>query len=177
MAEEKRRRVFVDANVLIRGSTFPRFPYEVLRLAAQHRIVLVLSPSVLDDARNYLALLFPAYLPQFEAYLATALIEMVDDPPLQAVEDNRNLVRDVEDIPIVLAAVQARVDFLVSTDRDLTDENASTERLRRMLVPGRVMKPGAFLTEVMGWSHDELERISRRTWQELLEESEAGDEV
>ena len=27
-------RVFLDANILIRGITFPRFPYEVLRHAA-----------------------------------------------------------------------------------------------------------------------------------------------
>jgi hypothetical protein len=30
-------RVFLDANVLIRGVTFPRFPYEVLQHAARKR--------------------------------------------------------------------------------------------------------------------------------------------
>ena len=60
-------RVFADANVLIRGVTFPRFPYEILRLAAQHSILLVVSPSVLDDARHYLGELFPEHLPKLGA--------------------------------------------------------------------------------------------------------------
>jgi predicted nucleic acid-binding protein len=56
--------VFVDANILIRGVTFPRYPYEVLRLAAQHKLILVLSPSVLSDARHYIAELFPEHAPK-----------------------------------------------------------------------------------------------------------------
>ena len=62
MERPRRLRVFADANVLIRGVTFPRYPYEILRLAARHKIVLVLSPLVLDDARRYLAELFPEHL-------------------------------------------------------------------------------------------------------------------
>jgi hypothetical protein len=34
-------RVFLDANVLIRGVTFPRFPYEVLRHAATKEMVAI----------------------------------------------------------------------------------------------------------------------------------------
>jgi hypothetical protein len=47
MDTPRRPRVFVDANILIRGITFPRYPYEILRLAASHVIVPVVSPSVL----------------------------------------------------------------------------------------------------------------------------------
>ncbi len=66
MKGPRRHRVFVDANVLIRGVTFPRFPYEVLRLAARHEIVLVISPSVLDDVRYYVRELFPDHLDKCE---------------------------------------------------------------------------------------------------------------
>ena len=66
MERPRRLRVFADANVLIRGVTFPRYPYEILRLAARHKIILVLSPLVLDDARRYLAELFPEHLPSFQ---------------------------------------------------------------------------------------------------------------
>ena len=66
-----------------------------------------------------------------------------------------------------MAAAKAKVDFLVSTDADLTDVNESTERLRQMLAPGKVMKVGSFLNRIMGWSHAELEAISRRRWENL----------
>jgi len=159
--------VFVDANVLIRGITFPRYTYEVLRLAARRKIVLVLSPSVLDDARHYAAALFPEHLPKLDGFLATALIEIVEDPIPEEVMAHRDLVRDIKDVPVVLAAAKARVDFLLSTDADLTDVNESTVELRRMIAPGRVMRVGAFLDEIVGWSHHDLNAISRRRWSEI----------
>lgn len=167
MGEPKQYRVFADANVLIRGVTFPRFPYEVLRLAARHEIVLVLSPSVLDDVRYYVGELFPDHVDKLEAFLAAALVEIVDEPTPEEVEANHDLVRDIDDVPVVLAAAKAKVDFLVSTDADLTDVDESTEKLRQMLAPGKAMKVGSFLNEVMGWSHEALEAISHRHWRDV----------
>ena len=66
-----------------------------------------------------------------------------------------------------MAAAAAGVDFLVSTDADLTDVNESTEALRQFVAPGRVMRPGAFLSDIIGWSHDDLDAISRRKWRDL----------
>jgi hypothetical protein len=63
MEAPKPPKVFVDANILIRGITFPRYPYEVLRPAAQHTITLVVSASVLTDARHYLAALLRIICP------------------------------------------------------------------------------------------------------------------
>ena len=59
------------------------------------------------------------------------------------------------------------MDYLLSTDADLTDVNESTEGLRRLMAPGRVMKVGAFLDEIMGWSHSRLNTISKRRWSEI----------
>jgi hypothetical protein len=36
-----------------------------------------------------------------------------------------------------------------------------------MIAPGKVMKAGAFLSEIMGWDHATLEAISRRRWNEI----------
>ena len=159
-----RLRVFVDANILIRGITFPRYPYEVLRLAAQHKIILIVSPSVLADARHYLTAL---YLPKLDALLAIAAVEIAADPTAEEVSAHHNLVRDFKDVPVVLAAARAHVDYLVSTDADLTDTDESTQALRTMIAPGKVLKVGVFLNQVMGWSHDDLEAISRRQWREI----------
>jgi putative PIN family toxin of toxin-antitoxin system len=176
MEEPRRHRVFIDANVLIRGVTFPRFPYEVLRLAARHEIVLVLSPSVLDDVRYYVGELFPNHVDKLEAFLATALVEIVGEPAPEEVKANHDLVRDIDDVPVVLAAAKAKVDFLVSTDADLTDVDASTEKLRQMLAPGKVMKVGSFLDEVMGWTHETLEAVSRRRWEDVRGEIWSSEE-
>ncbi len=102
-----------------------------------------------------------------DGFLATALTETIADPTPDQVTSHRDLVRDFKDVPVVMAAAAAGVDFLLSTDADLTDVNETTETLRRFIAPGKVMKPGAFLSEVHGWSHQDLDAISRRQWRDI----------
>lgn len=161
-----RPRVFVDANILIRGITFPRFPYEVLRHAARGDFILVLSPTVLDSARYYVHQRFPDYQEALEVLLELLDFELVPDPEPEQVAAHPSLVRDAKDIPVALSAINARVDYLVSTDRDFTDEDDTTAALRRRTSPIRV---GTFLREVMGWSSEALLAIERRRWLDLDE--------
>jgi hypothetical protein len=172
MANKELLRVFLDANILIRGITLPRFPYEVLRHAAKGDFIPVFSPIVLDSARLYVQELFPHYREAFEALLILLNYELVPDPPPEEVAAHAGLVRDVKDIPVALAAIQAGVDYLVSpvlsvaevTDRDFTDVNETTTELRSRLTP---IKVGSFLREVMGWSSEDLSAIERRRWSDL----------
>jgi len=157
-------RVFLDANVLIRGVTFPRFPYEVLQHAARKEIAAIVSPLVLDTARLYVRERFPDYQAALEALLEFVDLELAPDPPLEEVAAHAGLVRDPKDIPVALAAIAARAEYLVSTDRDFTDVDDTTAELRRHLKPVSV---GAFLHEVMGWSHEALSAIERRRWSDL----------
>ena len=165
MASRSRLRVFLDVDVFIRGTTLPRFPYEVLRHAAQGDIIVVTSPGVLSDARAYIHRLFLAFVEtEFELLLGSLELEIVSDPSPEEVVASAGLVRDQKDIPVALAAIQARVDYLVTTDTDFTDDDNSTARLREHLKPIRV---GSFLHEVMGWDSRDLAAIERRSWSEI----------
>jgi predicted nucleic acid-binding protein len=157
-------RVFLDANILIRGITFPRFPYEVLRHAARGDFVPIFSPIVLDSARYYVRERFPQHLAALEMLLELLNYELAPDPSPEQVAAHPNLVRDVKDVPVALAAIEARADYLVSTDRDLTDEDETTAELRRHL---DCKKVGSFLREVMGWTSQELSALERRRWSDL----------
>lgn len=79
-------RVFVDANIFIRGLTLPRFPYEVLRAGALGKIHLLTSAATLAAARHYIETKFGAQVERFERFLATGIIEIVDDPRTQKSE-------------------------------------------------------------------------------------------
>ena len=164
ISEEKKLRVFLDANILIRGITLPRFPYEVLRHAARGDFIPVFSPMVLDSARLYVRELFPDYQEALEVLLALLEHELVPDPSPEEVAAHANLMRDEKDIPVALAAIQANVDYLVSTDRDFTDVDDTTAELRRHLKPIRV---GSFLREIMGRTSEALSAIERRRWSDL----------
>lgn len=157
-------RVFLDANILIRGITLPRFPYEVLQHAARGDFIPIFSPLVLDSARLYVRKLFPEHLEALDTLLELLDYELAPDPPPEEVAAHAGLVRDAKDIPVALSAIQAKADYLVSTDRGFTDVDETTAELRRYLKPIRV---GSFLREVMGWTGQALSAIERRRWSDL----------
>jgi predicted nucleic acid-binding protein len=112
---------FVDTNVLIRGLTLPRFPYEVLRAGALGQVQLITFQTTLAKARYYTQTRFPAQLQRFERFLDTGVLGVVENPSESAVRMYPDLVRDEDDIPVALAAIQAGAEYLVSTDPDLIE--------------------------------------------------------
>jgi predicted nucleic acid-binding protein len=99
-----------------------------------------------------------------EQFLADCDYEEVPDPSPEEVERNLHLVRDPKDVPIALAAINAEVDYLVTNDKDLTAQDETTAALRQKIQP---MIVGQFLSELMGWESEGLERIRERNWGDL----------
>jgi predicted nucleic acid-binding protein len=152
-------RVMVDTNVLIAGTVWPRWPYEVLQHAITGDYQLVLCRQVVDEGGRRINARFPSYLDEFLQLLADAQFEMVVDPAPAEVMAHRELLRDLTDVPIVLAAIQAQVNCFVTTDKDFTDP--SNAELHRRL---KIVLPAVFLRDYMGWTSDALEAIRNRTW-------------
>ncbi len=168
MADQPEKpRTLTDASVLLAGNAFPRWPYEVLLHAIEGDFRLVLCPLVIKQAREHMRDRFPQHLPRLERFLREAEYELVPDPSQEEIDANQNLVRDLSDVAIALAAIAAKVDYLVSEDKDLTTQDESTAELRRHL---KVLLSGTFLHEVMGWTSEELESIRHRKWDDLVEE-------
>jgi putative PIN family toxin of toxin-antitoxin system len=159
-------RVFIDANILLAGNAFVRWPYEVLQHAVEGDFLLVLSPLVIEQARQHLQKRFPQHLARFERFLQTVDYELVTDPTIEEIEAHQNLVRDLSDVAVSLAAIKSKVDYLVSEDKDLTVQDETTVELRRYV---KVFISGTFLREIMGWTSENLEAIRHRTWQDLTE--------
>ncbi len=159
--------MFLDANFLLAGIVFPRWPWEILRHALRGDFRLVLSPYVIRQARRRIAQRFPEFLDGFDEFLLRCPYELVPDPTPEEVQAHIGLVRDETDVPVALAAIRAGVDYLVSEDKDLSANDETTAELRRRI---RVLISGTFLREVMGWSPEELEAIRHRTWEEVEEE-------
>jgi predicted nucleic acid-binding protein len=157
-------RVFLDANILIAGVVWPRWPYEVLQHALRGDFRLVLSEYVIQQARRRIQARFPAYIDQFDGLLQSSRYELVADPSKEQVTQYGDLVRDPTDVPVALAAINAGVDYLVSEDKDLTVQDESTAKLHQGLT---VMISGTFLRKIMGWSSDELEKVRLRTWRDI----------
>lgn len=157
-------RTMVDANVLVAGNVFPRWPYEVLRHALLGDYQLLICPYIIKEAQRTVARAFPEHTHRLERFLKTCPYQEVKDPSEQAVKRNLRLVRSAKDVPIVLAAKRARISHLVTNDKDLTVEDKTTETIRQWFKP---ILPAVFLKEVMGWTSEALETIRHRTWEDL----------
>ncbi len=154
----------VDTSVLIAGSAWPRWPHEVLLAGVRGEFQLVLCPYIFQETRYVLQNRFPQHVFRFDDLIAQTDFELVADPSQTEIEQNQNLVRDIMDVPIALAAINAKVDYLVSQDKDLTVRDKTTATLRKQV---NVMIAGTFLREVLNWTSEELEAIRHRNWSDL----------
>ena len=154
-------RVMVDANVLVAGMGWPRWPYALLQHAVAGDFQLVLTPYIIEEAHRNLKKIAPATLPALEDFLHLSEYEEIADPPAELVAANQQLARDPKDVPVAAAAITAKVDCLISSDKDLTE----SEELRKFVT---VLLSAVFLREYMGWTSEELEVIRHRTWGEMI---------
>jgi rRNA-processing protein FCF1 len=161
MAARSSPRVALDANILIAGIRFPRWPYEVVRAAVMHRFRLVLPDQVVEEARRHLT---SGQQTALELILILSEYEPVQMPPLEALEGNADLVRSKKDVPIALALLGAEVDIFVTNDRDFTDRGATSPKFAEQV---RVLLAAVFLRDILGWTPDRLEAIRYRTWDEF----------
>jgi predicted nucleic acid-binding protein len=154
-------RVMVDANVLVAGLGWPRWPYAVLQHAVAGDFQLVLSPYVIEEARRNLQQIAPTALPSLDEFLALSDYEAIADPTSEILAAHHQLVRDPKDVPVALAAMNAAVDCLVTSDKDLTE----SETLKQQIP---VLLPAVFLRDHMGWTSEELEVIRHRKWSDMV---------
>ena len=155
-------RVLVDANTLFSGCAWARFPYEVLRHAVVGDYRLVLSPQIITEAREALQAIAPHEERRLDEILSASGYESVDTPTQEDIIAHRTLVpRDPKDVHVALAAIKAKVDVLVSLDKDLTTPGEPVHQYLKVLLPA------VFLREHMGWNSEALEGIRKRTWAEV----------
>jgi predicted nucleic acid-binding protein len=135
----------MDANLLIGAFLAPRASRQVMEWAREGRVTLVLSPYVIAEARRMISRAFRHRLAEFDAFIAATPHELAPDPSPEAVAEHRDLVEDPADVPVALAAIDAGVDYLLSSDHHLVADDESTRELRRHV---RTMTPGRFVREV-----------------------------
>lgn len=152
-----------DANTLIAGTAWPRFPYEVLQHAVNGDYRLVLSQEIINETRYALARIVPSAINigAFEEFLATTPYELAAAPSTAEIARHLDLVRDPNDIHVALAALNAGVDCLITQDKDFIAQDESTQKIRERL---NILTPGAFLRYHMGWTSEALETIRGRSW-------------
>ncbi|MFQ6134100.1 MAG: putative toxin-antitoxin system toxin component, PIN family [Armatimonadota bacterium] len=112
-------RVFLDANVIISAAASPR-PLEsaavaVLDVCARGLAQAHLSRQVLSEVERTVSGKRPEQMGKLGELLAAVSPVVLPDPPESAVARMRQVINR-KDAPILAAAVEADVDFLVTRD-------------------------------------------------------------
>lgn len=107
------RRVLADSNVIVSALLFPgSIPAQALaRMLSDDR--LVLTDWIIDELHEVVGRKWPDRLPALDAFLEAIPFELVAPGGVSP-----TTMRDLNDQPILDAAVAASVDIIVTGDRD-----------------------------------------------------------
>jgi len=134
-------RIFLDASALFAAAlSATGGSRELIRLAYEGELDLVVSDVVLEEARRNLHAKAPAALPAFDAFVSTAPFTVVDATRTQVKAMARHTA--LKDAPIVAAAMRAQAGCLVSLDRQHLVGNTALEQAAglRILTPGDALQ-------------------------------------
>jgi predicted nucleic acid-binding protein len=137
-----KNRIFLDSSVLIAGVISSTGAARVLMVMSEMgEIELLVSEYVIVETERTLARKVPHALPEFRQAIKDANIKIVHDPSSKEVQDNLYLITDAEDIPILLSAMKAKVDYLATHNRKhfLDDPKVAERSNLRIGSPGDVL--------------------------------------
>ncbi len=135
-------RVFLDTNVLIAGIISKAGPpATILDLGEAGELEIVVSRQVLVEADHVFGRKFGGLIERYRLFIKNLTPEMVDDPSSEMIREAKKVINQ-NDAPILAAARDAAVDYLVSGN---TKHFFSNEV--RSFLSARILSPVEFLTE------------------------------
>lgn len=131
-------RVLIDTNVLISAALNPNsVPSLAYQKAASYPNRGLICEQNVDELKRIFNKKFPGRLAALDKFLATALLtlELVPTPSDELAAEA--LIRDVNDRPILRAAIDAHADILLTGDKDFLESGLKTPA---------IMTPGEFVS-------------------------------
>ena len=109
---------FLDSSALMSGMISATGAARALLLLSEDgKLNLIVSEQVIAEIERNLARKAPKVLPYARDMIRQARIRILPDPSPQAIEPCRDWIAHAADLPILVAAAEARVDFLVTLNR------------------------------------------------------------
>ena len=110
--------IFLDSSALIAGAISESGDAHVLlNLGESQDIVLTVSELVIIESERAMAKKAPSNLNDLRSLIKSSNLRIVDNPAKEEVEANLYLINDPNDVPILLAAMKAKVDYLATHNR------------------------------------------------------------
>jgi predicted nucleic acid-binding protein len=144
-------RLFLDSSVLFAGVVSPSGAARALLLLGEAELIeLTVSEQVVAETERALARKVPRALPHYREALRSTGIRIVRDPSPDEVETHKGIITHQADVPIIVAAMKSKPDYLVTHNRrHFTDDpDVATRSGLRIGTPG----------DALAWVREQLAR-------------------
>jgi len=131
--------LFLDSSALFTGIVSASGAARALLLLAETgHITITISEQVVTEIERAIARKVPQALSDLRQAILASKAQIVHDPSPEDVQANLNLISHAADVPIILAAMQAKVDYLVTLNRKhfIDDPDVALQAGFRIGTPG-----------------------------------------
>jgi predicted nucleic acid-binding protein len=131
--------IFLDSSALFAGIASEKGAARVLLLLAETgHVKVTISEQVVAETERAIARKVPHALNDLRQAILASKALIVIDPSPKDVKANLHLISDPTDVPIVLAAMKAKVDYLVTLNRRhfIDDPEVAVQTGLRIGTPG-----------------------------------------
>ena len=134
-----RATLFLDSSALVAGIISSAGAARALLLLAEAgEIAIIVSEQVIAETERAVARKVPQALPDLRQAIRQTGLHIVRDPSPEQVSARQHYIAHPADVPILLAAMEASVDYLVTLNRKhfLDDPQVAASSGLRMGTPG-----------------------------------------
>lgn len=131
--------IFLDSSALIAGAISETgAAHALFQLGESEDIHLTVSEMVIVESERSMARKVPHNLNDLRVLIKRSKLRIVANPSKKEVQTHLYLIKDPNDVPILLAAMKAKVDFLATHNRKhfLDDPNVSEQSGIQIGTPG-----------------------------------------
>jgi predicted nucleic acid-binding protein len=138
----KKVSIFLDSSALIAGVISENGAAHVLlQLGETEDVSLTISELVFNETTRSIGRKSPENLANVQKEIEKARIVIAQDPSYEEIQANLYLMDDPDDVPILLAAIKVKVDYLATHDHKhfLNDPKVAEKAGLKIGTPGDVL--------------------------------------
>ena len=123
-------RVLIDTNILISAALSSQgTPFQAFMKAVTYPNHGLICEQNIDEMRRIFNRKFPKKIAALEKFLSLALMTLEMIPTPLEEYDSEVQIRDVNDRPILRAAIYAKADILLTGDKDFLESGVKNPRI------------------------------------------------
>ena len=131
-------KIMVDANVIVSAILFPQsIVSETVKHIVSHN-KLVLSQYTIDEIKEVFNKKFPSRIDEMEKFMVKLPYKLFS---LKETDSKKYpKIRDIDDLPVLVNAIESNVDLLVTGDNDFDEI---------IIKKPKIIKPRKYINEYM----------------------------